>query len=134
MTIRGGGGGGADDDLLLSQDLLNIEFEDEDASQQAPSQNTLVVAAEAINGLTSPFGLPPLTEAGSPSTEEIKEDEITANMPLAEVVPRGDNCAAIEHRLDQASQERQNAAQVTPSILRRADNLRQNLSVRFGIV
>ena len=81
------------------------------------SQNTLIIAEAAFNGLTSPFGILPLTQVGLPRAEERKEEEITANMPQAKVLPRGGNCALIDQRLEQESQERQNAAQVTPSIL-----------------
>ena len=67
--------------LRLPKDLLAIESEDEDVSEQPASQNTLVEAAEVINGLPSPSRLPPLTQAGSPSAEERKEDDVTAGMP-----------------------------------------------------
>ena len=92
-------------------------------SQVGQSQNTLVVAEMAFNGLTSPFGIPSLTQVGSPSAEERKEDEITADIHQAKVLPRGGNFALVDQRLEQESQERQNAAQVTPSILRRAGAL-----------
>ena len=84
-----------------------MDSEDEDTSQPAQSQNTLVESEAAS----------PLTQVGLPSAEERKEDEITANMHQAKVLPRGGNFAAIEQRLEQESQERRNAAQVTPSIL-----------------
>jgi hypothetical protein len=128
-----GGGGRGDDDSILSQDLLELGNEDEDVSQMGHSQNTLVVAEAAFNGLTSPSGVPPLTQAGSPSAEERKEEEVTADMSQAEVLPRGGDFELINLRLEQESQERRNAAQVTPSILRRAGALRQNLTARFGM-
>ena len=95
---------GANDLLRLSQDLLAIESDNEDTSQRPSSQNTLVKAAAAINGLTSPSRLPPLTQAGSPSVEERKEeDDVTADMSQAKVAPRGGDFAAIKQRLDHES-------------------------------
>ena len=120
--------------LRFSQPLVAIDSEDGDTSQRALSQNTLVGATAAINGLTSPSRLPPLTQDGSPSAKERKEDEVTADMPQAEVVPRKGDYAAIKHRLEQESQEQQNAAQVTPSAFCRGDELTQDLNVRFRIV
>ena len=74
---------GANDLLRLSQDLLAIESDNENTSQRPSSQNTLVEAVAAINGLTSPSRLQPLTYAGSPSTEERKEeDEVTADVSI----------------------------------------------------
>ena len=105
FAISGGGGGGAND-LLLSEDLLDIDSEEEDRYQQEPSQNTLAKAAVAINGKTSTSGLLSLTQACSSRAEGRKEDDVTADMPQAKVVLRLGIFAAIEHRLDQESQER----------------------------
>ena len=112
----------ADNLLRLSQDLLAIESDDENASQWPSSQNTLAEAAAAINDLTSPSRLPPLTQAGSSSTEERKEeDEVTADTSQTKVAPKGGSFAAIEQSIDHKSQERQNTVQVTLSALHRAD-------------
>ena len=92
--------------LRLLQDLLAIESDNEDASQWPSSQNTLVEAAAAINDLTPPSRLSLLTQAGSLSTIERKEeDEVTADMSQAKVTPRGGAFTAIEQRLDHESQE-----------------------------
>ena len=80
MAIHGVGGGGVDN-LILPENLLEIDSSsDDDASQRLSSQNTRVKAAAAITGLPSPFRLPSVTQAGSPSAEERQEDDVSADM------------------------------------------------------
>ena len=115
------------DSAIMSQDHLALqslaESEEEDKTQQPSSQNTLFMAAHALNHQTLTASVPPTTQRGSPTTEEeIIDDVSTAIMPPAKKDTRGGVFVAIERRLIQESQDQRDAAHITPvSALRRAE-------------
>ena len=106
--------------LQLSQVLLEIESEnEEDETQRPSSQNTLVVAATALNSQasTSTSSVPPFTQRGLPAVARgitNVEYENVATMHPANVEIRVGLFEEIKRRLIQESQEQRNATNVTP--------------------